>query len=79
MARYADFSEDAATALAFGTLILIVNARDSEFSKSRKSCFEYPTKGGVRALPSRDSINVSRFPRMSTVTPNRLRAPIAAA
>ena len=56
----------------------IVNARDSEFSKSRQSYLEYPAKGGVRALPSRDSMNVSRFPRMSTVTPNRTRAFIAA-
>ena len=79
MARYADFSEDAATALASGILILIVNVRDWDFSKSRQSCFEYPAKGGVRALPVRDSMNVSRFPWMLTVTPNRSCAPIAAA
>lgn len=64
-ARYADFSEDAATALAFGNSISIVNVRDLQFSKARQSCFEYPAKGGEWALPSRDSVNVSCLPRMS--------------
>ena len=47
-------------------------------TRSRQSCFEYPAKGRVSSLPSRDSMNVSRFPRMSTVTPNRSLARIAA-